>query len=161
MASTSTNKQPLLIDRVFNNALPANNLASGNASSSSSLDITGTNTSAVLVDCLTNDGGIIEDLWCISRDTTGHKIMFYLSSAIDYLRAGEAVYVGEITSSTDIGKFVSSTLPFVLAPVPQVGDVVKNTAFYVPTGKALWCTIQTVTPLGAVAPIVAAQGGFY
>ena len=161
MASTSTNKQPLLVDRVFNKLITTNNLASGNPTDSTSLDIIGTNTSAVLVDCVTNDGGIIEDLWTISRDTTSHRVMFYMSSAIDYLRQGEAVYAGEINSSTDISQFVSATLPNVLVPVPQQGDQVKNTAFYVPTGKALWVTIQAPIGLGVTSPIVGAQGGFY
>ena len=89
MASTSTNKQPLLIDRVFNNLITTNTLASGSATS---INIIGTNASAVLVDCTTNDGAIIEDLWTISRSTTSYKVLFFLSTAVDYLRADQGVY---------------------------------------------------------------------
>ena len=160
MASTSTNKQPLLIDRVFNNLITSNTLASGSATN---INIEGSNASAVLVDCTTNDGGIIEDLWTISRSTTARKVLFYLSSAIDYLRANEGVYVGEITTSTTVGTYVNvSQLPAVLAPVPQVGSSPKNSAFYVPSGKALWATVQVVTPISSdESPIIGAQGGFY
>jgi len=160
MASTSTNKQPLLIDRVFNNLITSNNLASGSATN---INIEGSNASAVLVDCTTNDGGIIEDLWTISRSTTARKVLFYLSSAIDYLRANEGVYVGEITTSTTVGTYVNvSQLPAVLAPVPQVGSNPKNSAFYVPSGKALWATVKLVSPVGSDdSPIIGAQGGFY
>ena len=147
MASTSTNKQPLLIDRVFNNLITSDTLASGSASS---INIEGSNSAAVLVDCTTNDGGIIEDLWTISRSTVPQKVLFYLSTAVDYLRANEGVYVGEITTSNVIGTYANvAQLPAVLAPVPQVGTNPKNSAFYVPSGKALWATVQAVTPIGS------------
>ena len=160
MASTSTNKQPLLVDRVFNNLVTTNTLASGSATS---IDILGTNASAVLVDCTTNDGGIVEDMWTIARSTVAYKAMFYLSTAVDYLRDTEAVYVGEITSATTVGTYTSvSSLPAVLAPGPQVGRNPKNQAFYVPTGKALWVTLQLASPVGNnTTPIAGVQGGFY
>ena len=160
MASTSTNKQPLLIDRVFNNLITSNTLASGSATS---INIVGSNASAVLVDCTTNDGGIVEDLWTISRSTTAYTVMFYISTAIDYLRANEGVYVGEITTSQTVGTYANvSQLPAVLAPVPQVGTNPKNSAFYVPSGKALWATVKLAIPLSTdEAPIIGAQGGFY
>ena len=160
MASTSTNKQPLLIDRVFNNLITSNTLASGSATS---INILGSNASSVLVDCTTNDGGIIEDLWTISRSTTPYTVLFYISTAIDYLRSTEAVYVGEITTSQTVGTYANvAQLPAVLAPVPQVGSNPKNSAFYVPSGKALWATVQVVTPISSdESPIIGAQGGFY
>ena len=54
MATTTTNKQPLLVDRVFHNVVESNSLTSG---SDTELNIIGTNEAAVLVDCSTNDGG--------------------------------------------------------------------------------------------------------
>ena len=71
MASTSTNKQPLLIDRVFNDPVTTerpsiwcSNTATGAAIS---YDIAGSNSAKVLVNCTTNDGGIVEDMYAISR----------------------------------------------------------------------------------------------
>ena len=161
MATTATNKQPLLIDRVFHNAIEGNQLASGSASS---LDILGTNQSTLLVDCTSNDGGIVEDLYAIARtgSSTAYTVLFYLSTSVDYLRPGEGVYVGKIESDTTAGTRTSAELNKILAPVPRVGSDEQLKALYVPKGKALWATLQLVTPNAtADTPIVGAQGGFY
>jgi len=174
MASTSTNKQPLLIDRVFNEAVTTDTLVSG---SSTSIDIGGSNSSKILVNCTTNDGGLVEDIYAISRGAV-KKVLFYLSSASDYLRSDQAVYIGEISVTATAGDYKNiSALPRVLAPVPQVGVVaplaaatadvpqqtpLKNQALYVPTGKALWVTVQGISGSNnASCPIVGAQGGFF
>ena len=173
MASTSTNKQPLLIDRVFNEVINTSNLYSG---STTDIDIKGTNAAAVLVNCTTNDGGIVEDLYAISRGAA-ETVLFYFSSAIDYLRTEQAIFVGSISSGAAMGAYANVTaLPRVLAPVPQqqvaaapavdavngpyAGSPLRNQALYVPTGKALWVTVQG-TSAASKAPIVGAQGGFY
>ena len=77
MATTATNKQPLLVDRVFHKAVSAMSLASGSATS---LDIEGTNQSAVLVDCSANDGAVVEDLYVIARTSTAHSLYSSLLS---------------------------------------------------------------------------------
>lgn len=161
MATTSTNKQPLLIDRVFHNAVEGNTLTSG---SDTSLDILGTNQSSVLVDCTSNDGGIVEDLYTISRTSASatYKILFFLSSSLDYLRPGEGIYVGQLDSDTTAGVKVSADLFSILAPMPRVGSSSQNKALYVPKGKALWCTLQLAGPnTTSDTPIIGAQGGFY
>ena len=162
MATTATNKQPLLVDRVFHNVIEGNTLTSGD---SSSLDILGTNQSTVLVDCSTNDGGIVEDLYCISRTatTTAYTALFYLSSSTDYLRPGEGIYVGQITTETTSGSVTASTeLPKILAPMPHTGDTTFASALYVPKGKVLWATLQLSGPANSAdTPIIGAQGGFY
>lgn len=161
MATTATNKQPLLIDRVFHNVVEGNTLASG---SDASLDILGTNSSTVLVDCTGNDGGIVEDLYSIARTatTTTYKVLFYLSSSVDYLRPGEGIYVGSVESSDTLGTVTNAVLPSILAPVARVGDVPQLQALYVPKGKALWVTLQLpAATLAADTPIIGAQGGYY
>ena len=174
MASTSTNKQPLLIDRVFNEAVTTDGLVSGNSNivtgSSINYDITGSNAGKVLVNCITNDGGIVEDMYAISRGAV-KKALFYLSSASDYLRAEQAVYIGSITTTATVGDYANvAALPRILAPVPHQGDLtgltagnpLKNQALYVPTGKALWVTIWGIAGQNTTnCPIVGAQGGFY
>ena len=181
MASTSTNKQPLLIDRVFNNVVSTVGLFTGTASS---IDIKGNNSSKLLIDCTTNDGGIVEDMFAISRGSTA-SVYFYLSSSIDYLRSDQAVFVGEISvTSTTQGAYANVVaLPRVLAPVPQqqvaaapavdaatgilAGSPLRNQALYIPTGKALWVSIKGTAPINESdstntgSPIVGAQGGFY
>ena len=161
MATTATNKQPLLIDRVFHNAVEGNTLTSGSADS---LDILGTNASTILVDCTGNDGGIVEDLYAISRTgtTTAYTVLFYLSTSVDYLRPGEGVYIASIETETTSGTKTKAVLPNILAPVPRVGSEGQLQALYVPKGKALWCTLQLAGPNNtADTPIIGAQGGFY
>ena len=163
MATTSTNKQPLLVDRVFHYAVSSRDLASG---SSTSVDIEGTNVSAVLVDCTRNDGGVIEDLYVISRasaEGNSYTALFYLSSAVDYLRPSEAVYVGKLESVDTYSSISrSDELPYVLAPLPHAGNASQVRSFYLPKGRALWCTIQVAGVVTAQdTPIIGAQGGFY
>ena len=160
MASTSTNKQPLLIDRVFHNTVDSNTLASG---SDTSLDILGTNSSAVLLNCASNDGGIIEDIYTVARSDTSYTVLLYLSTAADYLRSTEAAFVGKITTETSVGAVVSfDDSPKILAPVPEVGTEAQFRALYVPSGKVLWATLQLAIPAASnTTPIIAAQGGLY
>ena len=174
MASTSTNKQPLLIDRVFNEAVTTDGLVSGSSNivtgSSISYDISGSNSAKVLVNCISNDGGIVEDMYAISRGAT-KKVLFYLSSASDYLRAEQAVYIGSILTTETVGDYANvSALPRILAPVPQQGNTsgiiaggpLKNQALYIPTGKALWVTLWGQSGQNiSNCPVVGAQGGFY
>lgn len=162
MATTATNKQPLLVDRVLHYAVPTNNLTSGSATS---LDINGTNESAVLVDATANDGAIVEDLYVISRTatSTAYSVLLYLSQSIDYLRPSEAIYIGKVDSSTTLGEVVSAaTLPKILAPMPHTGDESQFRALYIPKGRVLWCTLQTDGPTNTSdTPIVGVQGGFF
>ena len=174
MASTSTNKQPLLIDRVFNDPVTTDGLVSGASNTATgasiSYDIAGSNSAKVLVNCTTNDGGIVEDMYAISRGAQ-KKVLFYLSSASDYLRSEQAVFVGSIETTATVGDYTNvSALPRVLAPVPQQGNTsgliagspLRNQALYIPTGKALWVTIWGISGQnGTNCPIVGAQGGFY
>ena len=85
MASTSTNKQPLLVDHVLHKALNLS-LATNNG-----IDVEGANTAALLVDSTTADGALIEDVYLISRGTTPHKVNLYLSTAQDYLRPTQGI----------------------------------------------------------------------
>ena len=61
MASTSTNKQPLLIDRVFHEVYEMS------TATILTEKVTGTNFAQLILDCTANDGGIIEDIYIISQ----------------------------------------------------------------------------------------------
>ena len=161
MATTSTNKQPLLVDRVFHNTVESNTLTSG---SDTDLNIIGTNESAVLVDCSANDGAVVEDLYVISRSVdTAYTAVFYFSSASDYLRPTEGIYLTKIESAATQGTITSSTeLPNVLAPLPNAGSNAQVKALYVPKGKVLWVSLKLANAANATTtPIIGAQGGFY
>ena len=155
MASTATNKQPLLVDRVLHNVIDMNQAAVG------SITVIGTNTAALLVDGTRSDGCVLEDIYCISRSTAPHVINLYLSTAFDYLRPNEAVFVGQLTSSTTIAEVTHlETMPRVLAPVPQNGDKPYNQAFYIPKGRALWAGREDIAVVND-GPLLGAQGGWY
>ena len=166
MATTSTNKQPLLVDRVFHNVVKTDRLSSND---DTSVNVAGTNSSAVVLSCVGTDGAVVEDLYLISRsgDAT-YTALFYFSNVTDYLRSDEATFIGSLTSTTVIGQIRSSeSLPKILAPVPQVADGSGGNQFYalyVPKGKVLWVTLQLAQPVTSnsdTLPIIGAQGGFY
>ena len=155
MASTSTNKQPLLIDRVMHNVVNLDNAAVG------AIDVIGTNTAELIVDATQSDGCIVEDIYLVSRSSASHKVNLYLSTASDYLRPGEGMYIGSITSSTTAGESVSlESLPKILAPMPQTGSESQFRALYIPKGKALWAGREDIAAVND-APLIGAQGGWY
>ena len=172
MASTSTNKQPLLVDHVLHEVI---DLAGATVAQNAGIDIAGTNNASIVIDSTTNDGCIIEDIYSIARTiTTGYKINLYLSSASDYLRQQQGVYVATLTAGTTVGDRTHiELLPYILAPVPQTGNVgtalassnfsFRFRALYVPKGKALWAAVehQSANDLATAAPLLGVQGGYY
>ena len=155
MAATSTNKQPLLVDRVLHYAI---NL---DTAINDSPDVVGTNTARLIVDATTSDGAILEDVYVISRSTQAYKVNLYMSTGKDYLRPNEAVFVGSLNSATSEGDVVRwEEMPKCLAPVPQVGEEPYNRAFYIPKGYALWAARQASTNTND-GPILGYQGGWY
>ena len=183
MASTSTNKQPLLVDRVLHYVVNLDNALNA------TIDVVGINTAALIVDATSSDGCIIEEVYSISRDTydAAETINLYLSTGSDYLRPGEGILVGTFQSGTAAGEVTTwEAAPKILAPVPQVGDVPTGTpaydttgevpesvapvaatgkpvqlrALYVPKGRALWAARQSNTIL-TNGPLIGCQGGWY
>ena len=183
MASTSTNKQPLLVDRVLHYVVNLDNALNA------TIDVTGINTAALIVDATSSDGCIIEEVYSIARDTyTGAEtINLYLSSGSDYLRPGEGILVGTFQSGTAAGEVTTwDTAPKILAPVPHVADVPTGTsaydtvgdspstfgpepstgkpvqfgALYIPKGRALWAARQSDSIL-TQGPLIGCQGGWY
>ena len=155
MAATSTNKQPLLVDHILHYAVntdTATNLG---------LDIAGTNTAVLLVDSTSADGAIIEDVYTIARGSTAYTVNLYISSANDYLRPNQAIFIGSVTSATTAGNVVRwEEMPKTLAPVPQVGSESFNRALYVPKGKSLWAARNSNVNV-TDGPILGCQGGWY
>ncbi len=155
MAATSTNKQPLLVDRVLHY------IENLDASVVGALDITGTNTATLIVDSTNADGAIIEDVYSIARSTTPATINLYISSQADYLRPNEGILVGQFTSASTAGtKTIWSEMPKVLAPVPQTGTDSQFKALYIPKGKALWAARESSSTL-TDGPLLGVQGGWY
>jgi hypothetical protein len=164
MSSTSTNKQPLLIDRVFHEVYE---MATQTILTTK---VTGTNFAQKILDCTTNDGAMIEDIYVISQGSgtengipVEYAINLYLTTDSDFLR-DNARFVGQIEASTTPNDWTHlSNMPYVLAPVAQVGSEPQLKAFYVPKGKALWAARQTsnLTDNISNAPLLGVSGGFF
>ena len=155
MAATSTNKQPLLVDHVLHYVV---NL---DTSINDGMDIIGTNTASLIIDATTSDGAVLEDVYTISRGTIAHKVNLYISSARDYLRPNEAVFVGSVTCGTTKGDVVRwDEMPRTLVPAPQVGNEPTNRAFYLPKGYALWAARESAANLSD-GPLLGCQGGWF
>ena len=164
MAATSTNKQPLLVDRVMHRLLNTDSAAAG------AIDIAGTNTALALVDGSNSDGCIIESIYAISRGATEHTVALFMSQSNDYLRPVEGIYVGGFKSATTEGEVTEwENAPKILAPVAQAGDIptteatgkpLQFRAFYLPKGMTLWVA-RLSNSIATDGPIVGAQGGWY
>jgi hypothetical protein len=155
MAATSTNKQPLLVDRVLHYVVNLDSAAVG------AIDVAGTNTALLIVDGTTSDGAIIEDLYSIARGTQESTINLYMSSSSDYLRPTEGVLVGQFASATTAGEKTSwDGMPKILAPMPHTGTEQQFKAFYLPKGRALWAARQS-TVVVTDGPLLGCQGGWY
>ena len=77
MASTSTNKQPLLIDRPLHNVFNLTGQKTGDDSYWLSA-----NSCQLIVDCSTNDGALIEDIYLVSKTATSHKVSLLWEAAL-------------------------------------------------------------------------------
>ena len=163
MAATSTNKQPLLIDRVLHYVKNLDQAVNDG------MDVTGTNTAVLLVDSTTQDGALIEDIYTIARSSQAHTVNLFMSSARDYMRPNEALFVGSITSATTKGAFKRwAEMPRTLTPAPRDGNTtgladgqpLSNRAFYLPKGYALWAAREGTANV-TDGPLVGCQGGWY
>ena len=155
MAATSTNKQPLLVDRVLHYAVDLS------SSFISDINVSGTNSAELIVDSTSLDGAIIEDIYAISRKASEFKINLYISTANDYLRPQQGVFIGQFKSGTTVGNVTHwDDMPRVLAPMPQTGSDSQFKALYVPKGRALWAAFEG-SSVDNAAPVLGCQGGWY
>ncbi len=155
MAATSTNKQPLLVDRVMHNVIDLNTAAVAE------INVSGTNTALILVDGSQSDGCIIEDIYAIARGSVESTINLYISSAFDYLRPNEGLFIGSFKSATTAGNVTRwEEMPKILAPMPQTGTESQFRALYLPKGKSVWAARQDTNTVND-GPLLGAQGGWY
>jgi hypothetical protein len=169
MASTSTNKQPLLVDNVLHNIV---DLAGATVEPTSVITIGGSNGAKLIVDCTTNDGAIIGEIYTLARQTSAaYTVNMYLATVKDILIPSQAVFLGTFNGGTAEGsKTVYGGMPYVLNPVPGVGSIDSSDvigtqfqALYIPKGKALWAAVkkQSANDLAAAAPLIGVHGGFF
>ena len=168
MASTSTNKQPLLVDRPLSVLKDTSGALIGTFPPGTALDPQ-VSAGALLVDCTQNDGALIEYIYTIAREITetyystapnspdrptdtpkklGYLVNLYFCSSNTAFDPARAFYLGAIASGILEGEAkVFTGAPFVLAPVTQTGSIVEDggevrptyaRALYIPKGQCLW-----------------------
>lgn len=171
MASSSTNKQPLLIDRPLltisrldNTTSPAGGVDPGTGSSG-----------VLLVDCTGNDGAVIDTVWLIQRvDGNATGVNLYISTSAHGIgvtatgAAANAAFLARQVFATGghVGDTVEFKLPRLLAPVPHAGVNAADgqppqfRGLYLQKGQALWAAVDSVATVPG-APNIGCQGGFF
>ena len=173
MSSSSTNKQPLLVDRPLHSfAILGPTSALADSSNFSSIVCAGC---SPLVDCLDSDGAVIDSLSIIANqaNTSAVKVIAFLSrspSSQGISSLNTAAIASAEVASTSAGQRTNISLPPLLVPVPNLGGMAapneadkKSTGIYVPSGMVLYVglsqPILLPTPINTIT--VFAQGGFF
>lgn len=173
MATSSSNKMPLLVDR------PLHSFATLGGTSALT-DSTNLNTPspagcALLVDCSANDGAVIDSLSIVALEAsmTASNVLVFLSTATtatSVTTANTAYVCGAAISSTSKGERTNISLPALSVPVPNLGGDTsvtelkkKNTGLYVPSGALIYCGVDAVisAPSANSRVHLFAQGGFF
>lgn len=171
MATTSSNKMPLLVDRPLHSFASLG--ASAGLTTASNFNTPTTNVT-LLVDCSTNDGAIIDSISLISNEAslTSVKVIAFLSVAPTpaSVTALNTVAVAFATVGSGLGDRVNMSLPALCVPVPNLGGDTsvnevdkKNTGLYVPSGATLYVGTSAAisAPSSDSRVNVFAQGGFF
>lgn len=177
MATTSSNKMPLLVDRPLHSYATVGGTAALNTPSKfNDLNSAGCN---LLIDCTSNDGAVIDSISVIANEATltAHSVLVFLSvaaskSAISTINT--VCVANGVTGSTTVGERTNISLPALSVPVPNLAGPAatmatyptevdkKNTGLYVPSGAAIYVGVSTAitSPSGAEVHVFA-QGGFF
>lgn len=96
MASTSTNKQPLMVDRVLHNVVDLAESVVTVSAENTYIDLVGANSAQLLVDCTKNDGAVIGEIYanCRAKCAPAYEVALYFSRSFQYLTPSEAYFVG-------------------------------------------------------------------
>lgn len=178
MATSSANRQPLLVDR----PLHAFTVLGGTAALSVATDL---NTivgggCVQLVDCGTNDGAVIDSISVIANEVglTSTTLLVLISTATSEFSINTSntacVAAGTVLSAS-LGQRTNISLPPLSVPVPNLAGPAattttypsetdkKNTGLYIPSGGYLYVgiTAAITAPSPASRINVFAQGGFF
>lgn len=155
MSTTSSNKQPLLVDHVLHT------LISLDDSIINDISFSGTNTAKMVVNAIGTDGCILEDIYAIATGSGALTINLYFSRSQDYLRPTEGIFIGQFdTAAAAGGRTEFTDMPKILAPMPHTGSDAQFKALYIPKGMVLWAAVEG-NSAPTDAPILGVQGGWY
>jgi hypothetical protein len=179
MATSSSNKMPLLVDR------PLHAWASiGGTAALTSATNANTPSGAglqLLVDCSGNDGAVVDSASVVitEANTTTSRVLLFLSVASNTasVSATNTALVASVSipGSSTLGQRVNVALPPLSIPVPNLASPAatmatyptetdkKNTGLYVPSGALLYAGVDAVlsAPSSSTRVLVFAQGGFF
>ena len=174
MATSGSNKMPLLVDR------PLHSFATiGGASAlttSTNFNTPSGGGCVLLVDCLGNDGAVVDSISIIANEasTTASKVLVFLSiaaTAAGITPSNTVCVATKQSPSSTAGERTNIALPPLFAfQSPNLGGTTsasetqkKNTGLYVPSGALLYCGVSAAltAPTAATRVHVFAQGGFF
>lgn len=179
MASSSSNKQPLLVDRPLHSFATIGGTAA--LTTSTNFNTPAGAGCALLVDCSANDGAVIDSVSVIITEasTTTSTVLLFLSTAaspasISALNTAVVASVA-IPGGNTAGQRVNMSLPALSVPVPNLASPAatmatyptetdkKNTGLYVPSTALVYVgvTAALTAPSTATRINVFAQGGFF
>lgn len=173
MATSSSNKMPLLIDRPLHSFATVGGASALTTSSNFNTPTGGG--CVLLVDCISNDGAVVDSISIVANQasTTASKVLVFLSVAstsASITSANTVCVASESISSSAAGERTNIALPPLCIPVPNLGGTTsasetqkKNTGLYVPSGATLYVGVNTAltAPSSATRVHVFAQGGFF
>ena len=177
MATTSSNKMPLLVDRPLHSYATIGGTAALNTSTKfNDINSAGCN---LIVDCSGNDGAIIDSISIIAnqQSTTASTVLVFLSVATSTsaITAINTVCVANAAiTSAAAGARTNIPLPPLSIPVPNLASPAatmatyptetdkKNTGLYVPSGATIFVGLNAAisSPSGAEVHVFV-QGGFF
>ena len=173
MATSSSNKMPLLVDRPLHSFATLGGAAA--LTTATDFNTPSGGGCVLLVDCLSNDGAVVDSVSVIANEasTTASKVLVFLSIASNAAAISSANTVcvaNETISSSAAGERTNISLPPLSIPVPNLGGSSsagetdkKNTGLYVPSGAVIYVGVtQALTaPSSSTRVHVFAQGGFF
>jgi hypothetical protein len=179
MASSSTNKMPLLVDRPLLSWATVG--ATGALVSATNFNTPLGAGLTALVDCSSNDGAIVDSLSVIitESNTTQTTVLAFMSVATTAatITQNNTALVGQavIPGGNTAGQRVNIPLLPISIPVPNLASPAatmatyptetdkKNTGLYVPSGALLYAGVSSgiSAPSSTTRVHVVAQGGFF
>jgi hypothetical protein len=179
MASTSTNKEPLLLDRPLIAAVRLNSTSHGTAT----VDPNSTTQAALVVSTAGTDGCLIESLELqqrVANDDTA--ILLFLSTSDSFVATPDAsgavnawfLRRAAFPASSPVGATLDVPLLPLLSPVPHAGNSSSGggtvpggssgpeqfRGLRLPAGIHLWAAAAVASPV-AGAPQLIVHGGWY
>ena len=178
MATSSSNKMPLLVDRPMHSFATIGGVAA--LTTATNFNTPAAAGCVVLVDCSSNDGAVIDSLSIVALEanTTARNVVVFLSTATTAtsVTAANSAYVGGAAiASSAVGTRTNVPLPPLSVPVPNLASPAatmaaypsetdkKNTGLYVPSGALIYVGVDQAiaAPSANTRVHVFAQGGFF